>query len=269
MSKDRYIYGLPIAEALIGRAEARLAAIDAMRTVARTDIFLTQHQETIRPRISPQLQAFHHTFHAVKHQTRVWRRTVERLASLFAKELGMSKEEYLLSIPSFKLPPESVRYMFPFLGIVEKRLSIERVLQILGVELRIDPAKIRNNPANDFEEPNTPYCFWYNENSAGLFYDRSSRRVYYTPTRPYQRGETLLEGLAVGYNRLPNLPVCLPGSITDEERYITINRQSFEGPMVVSDYQVMTAMHCWRGPVGILPIQLSPLRIQKHMGSIW
>lgn len=148
-----------------------------------------------------------------------WIRQATRLAGLFAKELGMSEEEYMATLPPFYPQPEAYKRRLDIPLIVQPataQLPLERILQIIGI--------VNNNNSTDltiikdwlddpkhYRTPKGPYTTWAGIGRA----DESAEdaRDYFESD---ERGGTVYDGIAL-YLKDPTIvesgqKLILPGS---------------------------------------------------------
>lgn len=92
-----------------------------------------------------------------------WNNQSQKWAELFAPELGMTKEEYISSLPKFNPCPEGTKGRFienqliPI--IVETRIPLSRLLEITGIFIDRNPQEMKKLD-EQFETSDPPYPIW-------------------------------------------------------------------------------------------------------------
>ncbi|QQG43257.1 MAG: hypothetical protein HYW45_03580 [Candidatus Daviesbacteria bacterium] len=147
-----------------------------------------------------------------------WLIKANRLAFLYAKELGQSREQYIDYLPKFEPQPESYRYRFYIPAIVQVpqgKLTLVRMLDILGVTnylLNLRDIKDWQKDPQKFKTPNKPYTTYLHDGLINL--GRTPRDVRSSLVYG-ERGGTVFDGLALlaqDPDILKNHYLDLPGS---------------------------------------------------------
>lgn len=90
----------------------------------------------------------------------------QRLAGLFAKELGLTEEEYTATLPKFVPQPEQFKGRFDVPIIVETRVPLKRMLELAGIVTYFDVDSIKDWKEGKFATPKTPYTVWVNDGTS-------------------------------------------------------------------------------------------------------
>lgn len=148
--------------------------------------------------------------------TKEWDRQADRLAYLFATDLGLSRDQYMDGLPRFSSQPKSYRGRFDTPLLVQTssdKLTLARMLEVAGIvnylftEVKgwqIDPAK--------FKTPEGPYATWLHDGLRNL--DKSIKDVRAGLVSD-ERGGTIYDGVALVIQNPDILKDCfldLPGS---------------------------------------------------------
>lgn len=129
-----------------------------------------------------------------------WVRQQEELASLFAKQLKMSRWQYLDTLPIFTPQPEEYRgrkEQFDTVVLVQpptQKLSLRRILEISG--LSYDPGVLKmedwQGDKGGFKTPSVAYATWLSDGSNNL---NVAPSVVRTNLAEDVRGGTGLDGV--------------------------------------------------------------------------
>lgn len=141
-----------------------------------------------------------------------WQKQTEKLASLFAAELGMSPEDYTASLPKFQPLPENLKDQFRVPAIIETRVGLIRTLNIFGYSTEyVADNDIKDWEKNRFVTPEEPYAVWLD---ARKFDNARNIRFARACSGPDGRGGTAREGLVLSmlYPELLDNHLILPGS---------------------------------------------------------
>lgn len=128
-----------------------------------------------------------------------WVKQANRLADLFAAELGFSKEEYMDKLPKFRSQPESYQGRFNIPLLVQTpvgKLILPRMCEIAGVISYLDSKKVKDwqKDPNKFKTPVTPYVTWLHDGSMNLGRKIMDVRIGLAAD---ERGGTVYDGLAL------------------------------------------------------------------------
>jgi len=125
-----------------------------------------------------------------------WTRQAGILADLFAKELKMTKEQYLDSLPKFTSQQEEFKGRFDIPVIVETRVTPERQFQLAGIETFFDntQAKDWDGDSEEYKTPVAPYVTWMQDGTRNL--GKSVRSVRKELAKD-ERGATVFDGVAL------------------------------------------------------------------------
>lgn len=122
-----------------------------------------------------------------------------KLARLFAKELGLSREEYFESLPIFEPQPEAFQGKFDIPVIVETRVPLGRMLEIVKINAFFNIGEIEDWKDGGSKIAKCPYIAWLKDGGGNL--DVSVRNVRKNLASD-ERGGTIHDGLAL-YLRNP------------------------------------------------------------------
>lgn len=94
-----------------------------------------------------------------------WERQADTLAGLFAEPLKMTQSEYKELFFDFRFPqPDIYKGRFDTLALVQVPVGIllplSRILEIVGINRRVDVMRIRNWRESAFQTPASPYATW-------------------------------------------------------------------------------------------------------------
>ncbi len=149
-----------------------------------------------------------------------WAKQAEQLAYLFARHLGMSREEYAATLPHFLPQPEAYRGRFdiPLIVSVHPKLGIGRIARIAGITQYFDVAdrtKDWKDRPNGFATPRVPYTTWVDNGRRSLGVSVDAVRG---DLGADERGGNIFDGIAL-YLKDPTLlerhNLDLPGSQVD------------------------------------------------------
>lgn len=131
-----------------------------------------------------------------------WNKQSQKLASLFAQELGYKTEgEYIASLPKFESQPEQFKGRFDIPVIVETRLPLDKMLGKAGISVYFDTKEIKDWDENRFKTPKLPYTAWLADGRRNL---KKPVRDVRKNLASDERGGTLYDGIAL-YLRKPNI----------------------------------------------------------------
>lgn len=125
---------------------------------------------------------------------REWQRQTEKLAYLFAKELGFTREQYIGSLPKFEPQPENWKGRFDIPVIVETRISLSKMLEKAGINFHFNVNAIKDRAEDEFKTPNTPYIAWLSLNAERVKLGKSAAIVR-KGSKSDERGGTVREGI--------------------------------------------------------------------------
>lgn len=140
-----------------------------------------------------------------------WTRLADNLADCFADPLGISRAQYLDTLPSFTPEPETYVVKFDTLVLVqppnlEKGLTPEKILEIIG--LPYNHPYFEDWKGARFRTPSVPYATWLNDGSRDLL---RSARYLSNDTRPGTAFDGAFlyfadKGLGISRSHYPYLP---------------------------------------------------------------
>lgn len=100
-----------------------------------------------------------------------WQRQAQKLIDLgFHRDLGLSEETYLLSLPKFESQPEAFRGRFDIPVLVETRIDPARQAELAGLDYWIkglDVSDWKDDPKG-YKTPETPYTTWMQDGKKNL-----------------------------------------------------------------------------------------------------
>lgn len=119
------------------------------------------------------------------HACNLWEKQISLYLRLgFPRILQMNTDEYILSIPKFRIPPKEKIERFSKPLLVEPRISPQIQLRLAGYKYSVN-----GKPINNVEIPkNSPYLVWAQD---------GSKKDLNENIAPYERSITLLEGAAL------------------------------------------------------------------------
>lgn len=141
-----------------------------------------------------------------------WKRQAQNLARLFAEELGLTSEGYIAGLPEFGPQPENFRDRFDIPVIVETRIPLPKMLELVGITCYFNSEEIKVWPKGNFVTPEQPYIVWLNDGSTYL--GRSVKEVR-KGLAPDERGGTVFDGIALYLQKpeiLEHYSLDFPGS---------------------------------------------------------
>ncbi|MCL5439178.1 MAG: hypothetical protein M1268_04320 [Patescibacteria group bacterium] len=100
-----------------------------------------------------------------------WKRRAERYIELgFHKELGLSKKDYLASLPKFELQPESFRGRFDIPILVETRIKSQRQAELAGLSYYLSGSAVSDWEGDpmDYKTSDVPYTAWMQDGRKNL-----------------------------------------------------------------------------------------------------
>lgn len=139
-----------------------------------------------------------------------------RLAELFASELGMSRGEYIASLPAFLPQPDAYkgRFDIPLIVPVYPKLGLDKILRIAGIKPYHNASEITDwqDRSHGFITPQVPYTTWVDDGSGSLGKTVGAVRNHLAAD---ERGGAVFDGLAL-YLKNPGILkkrfLDLPGS---------------------------------------------------------
>ncbi|MBI2613469.1 MAG: hypothetical protein HYW62_01755 [Candidatus Levybacteria bacterium] len=124
-----------------------------------------------------------------------WHRQSQYLATLFAKELNLTQEQYIASLPKFGPRPESWKKRSGIPVIVETRVPLERMLELAGIKVdSFNVNSIIDWKKGKFRTPKSPYTTWLNDGEVDL---NTSVNHVRKSLKPDERGATIYDGIAL------------------------------------------------------------------------
>lgn len=126
-----------------------------------------------------------------------WLKQAKKYIKLgFHKELDLSKEDYLNSLPKFEPQPENFKGRFDIPLIVETRIPIKRQCELVGIDYSLGslPCVDWSGDTKDYKTPKKPYVTWMQDGTKNL--DKSVEGVREEFTED-ERGATVFDGLAL------------------------------------------------------------------------
>lgn len=126
-----------------------------------------------------------------------WGRQARRLAKFFAGELGMTKANYIGSLPEFETQPEIFKGRLNTPVIVEMRIPIKRQCELTGIIYHFIEElnkKDRSNNEKGYSTLNPPYTMWCDEGMRSM--NREARDVR-ANLADDERGGTEYDGVAL------------------------------------------------------------------------
>jgi hypothetical protein len=144
---------------------------------------------------------------------RKWLEKANRFIELgFHKELNLTPEEYLESLPKFTSQPENFKGRFNTQAIAETRIPKRRQCQLGGIDYTPEglSGKDWTDDSQIYKTPRAPYVFWTNEGQRKV--NKSTQDVR-AELALDERGGTSLEAISL-YIFKPNLKssLILPGT---------------------------------------------------------
>lgn len=100
-----------------------------------------------------------------------WQRQAEKLARLFAQELGFKTlDEYMVTLPKFEPQPKEYRGRLDTPVIVETRISPARQCQLAGIRYFLDGLDKNdwNGDPGRYRSPEAPYATWLEDGRNNL-----------------------------------------------------------------------------------------------------
>ena len=130
-----------------------------------------------------------------------WQSQAQKMAKLFAKDLGLTKEQYLAYLPRFEPQPEQYKGRFDIPVIVETRIPLKRVIKEADIYICLDPSSIIDWKKSGFTTGKQPYTAWLNDGRSNLGESVDAVR---NSLKFDERGGTVFEGIAL-YLRNPRI----------------------------------------------------------------
>lgn len=133
-----------------------------------------------------------------------WLRQAQKYIKLgFHKELGLSEQEYLDSLPKFGPQPENFKGRFDIPIMVETRISVKRQCELAGIEYCLDVVDVGwpsafpygdwPNDSKGYKTPNVPYITWMQDGASNL---GESVDIVREKLAKDERGATIFGGIA-------------------------------------------------------------------------
>jgi hypothetical protein len=91
-----------------------------------------------------------------------WNRQANKLAKLFARELGMTKDQYIASLPKLDPQPTEFKGRLDTFTIADGRIPVERQCELAGITCspsEHDGGDWKDDP-KQYTTPKKPYIFW-------------------------------------------------------------------------------------------------------------
>lgn len=123
-----------------------------------------------------------------------WQRQAQNLAKLFAKELNLTKEWYIATLPKLKLQPKEYEGRFDVPVIVETRVPLKRMLELAGIACGFGVDSIGDWREDQSKTPKKPYVAWL---SSIVSYRRGSVEIVRKSLQADERGANIYDGLAL------------------------------------------------------------------------
>lgn len=123
-----------------------------------------------------------------------WKRQAQKLAGIFAREIGQTTEEYIAKLPKFDLQPEEYKGRLDIPVIVETRFALSGMLELLGIYPKMNVNGIKDWEKGQFTTPEMPYVTWANDGSPDLNRSANEVRRY---LKSDERGGTVYDGIAL------------------------------------------------------------------------
>lgn len=149
-----------------------------------------------------------------------WNTQAAKLAELFARVLGMSKDEYRESLPRFFPQPKAYKGRFdtPLIVPVHPELGIEKTAHIAGIKTDYNNYKIGDwgYGQEKFTTPQMPYTTWVDDGQKSLGKSFQDIRRMLAPS--VARGGNIYDGIALYLKNpaiLNDYTLFLPGSYID------------------------------------------------------
>jgi hypothetical protein len=144
-----------------------------------------------------------------------WQAQADRYVKLgFHRELDMSQEDYLASLPRFEPQPEAYKGRFDIPVLVETRIPAVRQAKLAGLNYYLEghnPRDWEQDPKG-YQTPQNPYTTWMQDGRINL--DKSVE-VVRTRLAEDERGATEWDGIAL-YIKSPQIlkhhAIDLPGT---------------------------------------------------------
>ncbi len=147
-----------------------------------------------------------------------WQRQANRFIELgFHTELNLTKDDYLNSLPKFESQPREFKGRLDIPVIVETRISLRRMLDLIGIAQYFGADLVKDWEKGQFETPKMPYSTWLNDGSINL---KKSVGEVRKALKSDERGGTIFDGIAL-YLKDPKILehhfLDLPGSQVDSD----------------------------------------------------
>lgn len=154
----------------------------------------------------------------------------QRLAKLFAAELKYkTPEEYIATLPKFKLQLDNWKGGLCIPIIAETRVPLKRMLELAGIDFYFDVDSITDWKEGKFTTPKTPYTTWVND---GTFNLGKSVKLVRESLKAHERGANIYEVIAL-YLRDPEILdkhwLDIPGSQVDSDSVPFLGRWGRKG----------------------------------------
>lgn len=126
-----------------------------------------------------------------------WSRQTKRFIDLgFHKELGLSEQEYLDSLPRFGPQPENFKGRFDIPVVVETSIPVKRQCELAGIEYFLAGLEVIDwtDDPKGYRTPDRPYITWLQDGEKNL--NRAVEAVRKELAKD-ERGGTVIDGVAV------------------------------------------------------------------------
>ena len=143
-----------------------------------------------------------------------WEKQSKDLARRFAEKSGLSREEYIRTLPEFGRKPRTRKFNgeleIPAVPvIVETRFALPDILDIVGIVSYFDPQEVKDWTEGAFQTSNKPYTAWL------TYIPNTSVEEVRANLLKYERGGTALDGIALYFQHpqiLNHFSLKFPGS---------------------------------------------------------
>lgn len=169
-----------------------------------------------------------------------WANQTQRYIELgFHREIGLSAEDYLSSLPKFEPQPKSFTGRFDIPILVETRIAPQRQAELAGLSYRLGNFNIcdwEKDPGK-YKTPDAPYVAWVQDGKKNV---KKSVRYIRKTFETDERGATIYDGIAlwIAYpSILSDHFIDLPGtSFGTDAKGAPYIRDAYIGPGVNDDY---------------------------------
>lgn len=150
-----------------------------------------------------------------------WQRQTKRLIYLgFHRELGLSEEKYLSSLPKFESQPGAFRGRFNIPVLVERRIAPQCQAKLAGLDYYLENLAVFDwkDDSKGYKTPDTPHATWMQDGKKNLKEDVSTVRENFASD---ERGATVYDGIALFIAHpeiLKDHGIDLPGTSVESDR---------------------------------------------------